>query len=297
MARAAAKEPENNPTFPVPGVAPMRLDSPRIEVVTITPAIARAWLGHNSRNRSVKTARVAQYARDMRNGRWQFTGDAIRFSVDGILLDGQNRLHACIEAATPFVTTVIYGLPDATQEVMDSGAIRLSRDAVTLKGYANAQGLAAVAGTHAWYVYGFFKNAMHAPAGKDRLTNTEILEHIKEFPELEDATRIANTIQRSLPLTIGSIGTAVHEVTNVDAGAADEFISRIVNYQTEGAGDPINTLLRRVALMRERRERMLASTALYLIFRCWNAWRSGENISRYLLGSEERGWAKIPEPK
>lgn len=268
---------------------------PHNGLMEITPAMARAWLGHNTQNRSVKTARVSQYARDMKRGKWLFTGEAIKFAEDGTLLDGQNRLHACIDADTPFMSMVVIGLLAEAQAVMDTGANRTGGDALRLRGIENADHTASVVAFHAWWRYGVIKHAMTKPGGADRLTHTEILEHLEEFPNLKDAASMAASVQRTLPLPLGAMGAFIYEITDLDVDASQDFLGRVTNFQTEGAGDPIATLLRRAILGRERRERVYSATGLYLLCRSWNAWRKGETIHRYPLGSEERGWAPIPE--
>ena len=55
-------------------------------------------------------------------------------------------------------------------------------------------------------------------------------------------------------------------------------------------------LLRRTALMRERREQIENSTGLYLLFRSWNAVRTGEELTRFVLGCEDRGLGHHPHP-
>ncbi|MDP2620568.1 MAG: hypothetical protein Q8P46_10395, partial [Hyphomicrobiales bacterium] len=73
----------------------------------ITPELAREWLEKtNRKNRPLSELKWTAYAVDMLEGRWQYNGDAIRFGSDGVLLDGQHRLMACVEAGIPFETDV-----------------------------------------------------------------------------------------------------------------------------------------------------------------------------------------------
>jgi hypothetical protein len=270
--------------------------TPETTYETVTPALAREWLGHNTRNRGVKTARVALYARDMQDGKWQLTGESIKFAVDGTLLDGQNRLHACIEADVPFLTAVTRGLDPLSQQVMDGVAPRTGADALKMRGYDNTSSLAAVVACHAWWRYGLFRHCMHRPNGRDRLTVTELVEHAIEYPGLVDATRLASHVRRVMFLPVGSIGCAIHETSLIDADTSGEFFNRIAQFESKGIGDPVSTLLRRTALMRERREQIENSTGLYLLFKSWNAVRQNEELTRFVLGSEDRGWVTIPQP-
>ena len=113
------------------------------ERVTITPYIAESWLTKNVKNRRISTTAVNRYARDMKAGKWKFSGDAIRFSVDGDLLDGQHRLLACIKSGEAFETLVMYNISADTRQVIDGGMARTAKDYLTFDGYHNASTLAA----------------------------------------------------------------------------------------------------------------------------------------------------------
>lgn len=73
----------------------------RAEVKTITPELAKEYLKHNDSNRSLRRTRILQYAHDMKEGKWNLTGQGITFGKDGNLLDGQHRLHAVVFADVP----------------------------------------------------------------------------------------------------------------------------------------------------------------------------------------------------
>lgn len=73
----------------------------KAEVMTITPELAKEYLKHNDSNRSLRRTRVVQYAHDMKEGKWNLTGQGITFGKDGNLLDGQHRLHAVVFANVP----------------------------------------------------------------------------------------------------------------------------------------------------------------------------------------------------
>lgn len=113
------------------------------EMIVVTPDMAAQWLEMNVKNRKVRVGVVDKYARDMKAGRWQITGDAVRFDKDAHLIDGQHRLKACVKANVPFTTLVIYGLSADAQDVMDQGAVRRADDVLALHGWHNTTGLTA----------------------------------------------------------------------------------------------------------------------------------------------------------
>lgn len=118
---------------------------PRATIETITPDEAREILrNHNKKNRKVRANVVSNYARDMKEGRWVFNGDTLRFDFEGNLLDGQHRLYACIRAEYPLTMIVVRDLERETVTTMDKGTLRRADDDLTmLEGTKNATHLVA----------------------------------------------------------------------------------------------------------------------------------------------------------
>lgn len=119
----------------------------------VTPEVAKKWLKKNKKNRPLNKYRVMRYSEDMKAGRWEFTGEAIRFSEDDTLLDGQHRLTACVEANTPFPSIVLRGIKNEAQLVMDQGMARTKASQLSLLGYKRTRPLASAA-TALWRIQG-----------------------------------------------------------------------------------------------------------------------------------------------
>lgn len=78
-----------------------------IDLEDITPEKARAYLSLSGGNRPLAQARIKGLAAAIANGTWEPTLDAIKFDLDGRLLDGHHRLHACVAAGATFRTIVL----------------------------------------------------------------------------------------------------------------------------------------------------------------------------------------------
>lgn len=104
------------------------------KVMEITPEMARRMLERNHVNRTLNKARAAQYAEDMKAGRWELNGEAIKFYADKSLADGQHRLTGIIIANVPILTLVISGL-DKSIAIQDRGRNRSTADVMRLRGY------------------------------------------------------------------------------------------------------------------------------------------------------------------
>jgi hypothetical protein len=120
-------------------------------VITITPKAAATILGVgtdtpglNSHNRGRKPGKIKEYAEDMANGTWHLTGDTIKFTVSGLLGDGQNRLYACVRSKKSFTSHVVFGIDDAVFPWLDKGKQRSIGDDFFVDGMDNPQLLAHV---------------------------------------------------------------------------------------------------------------------------------------------------------
>lgn len=101
--------------------------------VTITPEMARQWLLTSKGNRSLKQAtKMMEYKKDMLRGAWLYNGDSIRFSEDGVLIDGHHRLSACSEANVTFLSDVVV-VPFAAIHTIDRGAVRSEADSLVME--------------------------------------------------------------------------------------------------------------------------------------------------------------------
>lgn len=107
-------------------------ETPQLAWTTITPDLARIWMGRNHRNRYVRHTWVKYLAKQMQEGRFERVTDAIGFSENGLLINGQHRLLACIEANRSFEAIVVSGLTERAFQVIDRGIGRTLADVLKM---------------------------------------------------------------------------------------------------------------------------------------------------------------------
>src|SRR3954467_7399425 len=74
-------------------IATTPADSPSI-VIQVSPELARHILEtRNDANRHLRPIKIKRFADDLTSGLWVVTGDTLKFGMNGVLLDGQNRLR------------------------------------------------------------------------------------------------------------------------------------------------------------------------------------------------------------
>lgn len=101
----------------------------------ITPVIAKQMLAKMPLNRSIKKYKIQQYCDDMENGRWkEDTGETIKISKEGNIIDGQHRLLSIIKTGKSIQLTVARGINEDVMTVIDTGASRSAKDAFKLSG-------------------------------------------------------------------------------------------------------------------------------------------------------------------
>lgn len=122
--------------------------TPAMELVTVTPDMARAWLECNTRNRRLVASVVDRYAATMTRGLWRHpTGEAIIFDRTGVLQDGQHRLAAQVRANAAISYYVLFDADPDDFVVIDQGRSRTPGDVLSIHGVPNGKTLVAIART------------------------------------------------------------------------------------------------------------------------------------------------------
>jgi hypothetical protein len=92
-------------------------------------------------NRRVNQAHVAKLATDMKNGHWRRNHQGLAFDKNGILIDGQHRLWATIEADVRITFFCMYGLDRDAQLTIDLGKPRTTVDVAVIAGLTDVKTL------------------------------------------------------------------------------------------------------------------------------------------------------------
>jgi len=123
---------------------------PVIRIEDITPSKAEKYLDRNTHNRTLRMPKAEALAEAIKRGEWEFNGDAIRFDVNGTLLDGQHRLWAIVLSEKTCRSVVVENLDPDSQMTMDRPtAVRNLSDTLQLMGY-KAHGRLAPALNYLW---------------------------------------------------------------------------------------------------------------------------------------------------
>lgn len=267
---------------------------PEVATMTVTPDIAREWAEKNTRNRPVRYNKVAQFARDMKAGRWALNGETIKIDVDGNLLDGQHRVYACIQAEVPFVSVVITGLPPEAQDTIDTGIARRMADQLSLRGETNASLLAAIAR----WAFKWLRGIRMQGATEQEPTHEEMLALIDADPRLRDAATWGMAARAQFKSVAPSVwGMAWLVLHGSDHLTAEVFLHRALTGEDCPAGDPALAFRNRIYRAREDGERLNQYEQLAYLIIAWNAFKDGRTLKIVKFPNAKLSPKTFPEPK
>lgn len=264
---------------------------PRIELVNVTPDLARYWLSQNRSNRSMRRAVWRAYARDMVAGDWKLTAETIKLSPSGTLLDGQHRLTAIAESGVAVQMFVAYDVCEDAQSAMDSGAKRTASDALALAGYSHASLVAAAARIGL--------GVLNAPEsiGRYTATHAEIAQWVDEHPDVFDAAAFVSNIQSRVKGCRPSMAVyTLLTLGEIDADQAYAFWTAVADQVGDYPGDPVVALARRFSEAYREREQLSHSAQLSMIYRAWNSRRGNKQMRIVRVNSPGAAGGLIPVP-
>src|SRR6266436_233722 len=214
-------------------------------VFTITAAIAETVLrDFNRNNRPAKPSKIKQFASDMAAGNWPLTGDTIKFSTDGRLLDGQNRLKACVKCAIAFRTHVAFGIEDEAFVRLDQGRNRTGSDALVIAGYQNTAALSSAVRWAHLIETGRAKQ-------RDSYTPAETLRLLRErYSDLPSFVSQARSIYSTTGQPISLITAILYLFNKANPTKATEFAAAWEAGKWDGRFKPISLMNTEIGRLR-----------------------------------------------
>ena len=253
------------------------------EVKIITPEIAGELLRTNILNRPVNKRTVDDYAAQMKKGLWKLNGEPIIISTTGNVIDGQHRLHACIQSDTSFTTVVEYGVDASVFDTIDTGRVRTAGDLFSIVGIGNANKISSIVA--AYFNLKKSTNFMSIDSTtlrSLRVSKQEILEFYKQNSQLVDAiSEMATKCYyklRLLPIaTTGACALYLVKDKNHSIEKVTEFfyeVFGILPYSNNTVGILHDALNRHIA-----RQNILPPTVkMAYVIKTWNAYITGKEM-------------------
>lgn len=246
-----------------------------MELKTITPQKAGEMLKRNNKNRTISKLHVKRLANEIRSGRWKVNGDTICLNGD-VLIDGQHRLHAIIEAGMPIQSFVVDGLPSDVFDTKDTGKRRSHHDTLSVLGKKNTTRLASMLKIIDKYNTGKSNKTVY-------YSNGDIEELLKLYYDAEESLTNIKTKGLMPPALLD----ACHYLfSKKDPQLADEFVSAIIKGVGLYEDSPWYRLRERLETNRWSRSKLDKTYIMALCIKSWNAARSGKKV-KYLRWKQQ----------
>lgn len=245
----------------------------------VTPEIAQGYLKHNTSNRRVKIHLVLRYAKDILNGRWkEDTGEAIKISKSGRVLDGQHRLLAIIKAGIGLWMHVATGIEEDVFDVIDTGSSRNATDVFKIEGIKHENIIPSILSMYNLLKEGRKKGIQL----ENKSTNAMLLEQYQESPIFwQEVARKSinwyNAFAKILPPSY--LGSFYSYFADIAPNQAEQFIDQLAT----GQDIENNAIcLLRTKLMQDKMSarKMPPTLKIALIVKTWNFFRENATVKQ-----------------
>lgn len=270
-------------------------DSIRRVRMSVSPEQSKEWLKNNTRNRTLSEAKVLQYAMDMEEGRWPYNpiDSAIAISRDGVILNGQHRLEACVVAKRSFETDVIFNAPPELMDYTDIGMVRSSANILQIDGGQYATDRSAVARMLLVYEK---HGAMKLDSGLHSPSKTLVCKRASSDSAITDAVKLASAHRQVGKLCSRTMVAFCYYIfSKKNAKIADMFFADLIKGSDLKSTNPAYLLREKLTENRTAKRKLSRIHVLALFFRAWKAYSSGKEM-RILKAWRNEGPAKEEFP-
>lgn len=244
-------------------------------VVEFSPELALYILDNlNVGNRTQKARSISRYAADMTNGNWSLTGVPIVFGSHGYLLDGQNRLAACVRANKPFRTHAVFGVAPESFVHFDIGKTRTSVDVFTTMGvpYPKDTGH-AIRMIQAWSTGRTDTRSIETSNDQLREAYHNIDQQLLEF-----AIKEARKTNRVTSYPVSSLVALIYIASkNGHSEKVKQFVRDLAAGFGDGPRAPCRLLLEKVAFLKmDRSQTITQHMYTIMLARTWVNYKMGK---------------------
>ncbi len=240
-------------------------------VVHIEPEMATQILRvANEKNRRLQDKHAARLAKSIQTENYELTGDTIKFSKSGRLLDGQHRLKACEKQGSPIISHVVFGLDDEIFDVLDQGKRRTPADILGLTGVEYAPLVAASVSWVLWYKNGAKKvdDAHNARAIKEAA--------LGEMKGMKEWTRLGMQLHAAYKQPPSLMTGLLYLIGKHNKGLAEDFAQAWLHGNRLGRNRNFDELNRRLQQIRNQSGGHLNThVRAALVIQMFNHWNAG----------------------
>lgn len=268
----------------------------KAELLTITPELAAQLLTINTNNRPPNKSIVTFYANQMAAGLWkENTGEAIKVSKSGVLLDGQQRLMAVVKSGVTIKMLIISDLDDSVFDVLDTGKPRGAADVFELSSIKSANRVASIIRRYKLYKAGYLTEGASG-SNKTHTSNAILLSEYHLRSEFwQYACNLSGRLYDAFSgvLNASEIGFLYAIFYDISPEQAEPFLNQLAT--GEGIQNNSILLVRNLLIKNKLSIRSVpTSIARAWIIKAWNAFRNGNVLKNIRFSPEAESY---PVPK
>jgi hypothetical protein len=247
-----------------------------MRTTVVGPELAARMLALNTGNRKVNQRRVDEFALAMASGEFINTGEPIIFSDQGILNDGQNRLHAIVKSGVSIEVDVRFGIPRAAFVRTNTGASRNAADVLSIRGVGSAATIAATVRLLMAYERGLPEHL------RDTFDNQAVDSAFSSWPEVPKAMAMVSEAGVRAAFRGTSLYAAVAlALRHPKSSGISRWLESVETGYGLEPGDPVYALRERLTKPGKDgafgRDRQLVRFALMI--RSWMLFRDGKRVT------------------
>jgi hypothetical protein len=266
-----------------------------IERKLITPSLAKELLESNLTNRRLRREVVVVYSKDIKAGKWkQDTGELIKISKENVLLDGQHRLHAVIEANIPVFFHIARDVDDSVFDVLDTGKMRGGSDTLQVQGVKNYSRVSAIITGYNALKAGH-SNFKLSKGSYGKMTNQDILKLHNERPEFwQETAKKSDSYYNhfSKIISYSTIGSYYSFFYDLSPSNTELFFDQLCINTVFPKQSAIIALSKKLVDDRLSNKKMTQSYRSAYIIKAWNAFRTGRDIKILNFNPEKEDYPK-----
>lgn len=241
----------------------------------VGPQEAEAFLVANIKNRPVREALIATLSEQIKTGRWKLTGDTIKISSSGRLLDGQHRLRAIVASGATVELLVVRGVNDDAFDCIDCGRKRSVADSLAIGGEQDCNNLVGALNWILRYKPGARPNTSTFHA-------TIIEEALREHPGIRHSLHLSR--KGNAKLVSVSMLAALHYIfARLDPELALVFVNGMNSGYDRTKYSTFHALREKLLLNKLSRKKMRQEDIVCLCMLAWNKTRVGLSTTRIHL--------------
>lgn len=247
----------------------------------VTPELATKYLSSNQGNRKISERQVNFYYKQMISGDWGSTGDTIKISSDGLLLDGQHRLKALIRYDKPLEMFIAEGVDPALFPMIDTGKSRTASDVLSSNGVGRPTNMASAAK----YILLYDNDQMNRAHNKDVApSHKKILQFVQDHPELEPIVGYACQVNKKFKfMPPHMLATLYWIISKKNPIKADEFMIQYGSGVGLSEDSPVRLLRDRLMKDGLQRKKLPVRDKAALFIMCWNLFVTGKSQQHLTL--------------